>query len=146
VESLLCLSRHIVFSQTYTNCSCVQDKLGNPELHIAKGGPCSNPLCDLSWILDQSLTVLAAALVGTRLVGNAILTFRYQSNVLCTRICAAVQSDDKCRVVLGGTGFALVTGFGSCILCRPHQISERFDSKLADVGNPLVRQLVRYLR
>jgi len=27
------------------------------------------------------------------------------------------------------------------IVYRPHQISESFDSKLADVGNPLVTQL-----
>ncbi|GFG35687.1 hypothetical protein Cfor_12787 [Coptotermes formosanus] len=60
----------------FGKCSCIQAKLGNAALHQAKGGPCSNPKCGVSWIIDQCVTVLAAALVGTRLVGNAILTFR----------------------------------------------------------------------
>lgn len=62
--------------QTFSNCSCVWKKLGNDSLHQAKGGPCSNTKCGFSWIVDQCVTVLTAALVGTRLVGNAILTFR----------------------------------------------------------------------
>ena len=35
---------------------------------------------------------------------------------------------------------------GVSFLYRPHQISERFDSKLADVGNHLVTEFGRYLR
>ncbi|XP_033611348.1 solute carrier organic anion transporter family member 74D isoform X2 [Cryptotermes secundus] len=60
----------------FANCSCVQDALGNEKLHQAKGGPCNDPDCNFSWILNQCFTVLTAAMVGTRLVGNAILTFR----------------------------------------------------------------------
>lgn len=60
----------------FANCSCVQDALHNDKLHEAKGGPCSNPDCNFSWILNQCFTVLTAAMVGTRLVGNFILTFR----------------------------------------------------------------------
>ncbi|XP_021914985.1 solute carrier organic anion transporter family member 2B1-like isoform X2 [Zootermopsis nevadensis] len=62
--------------KSFANCSCVRDKLGNQLLHQAKGGPCNNPDCNFSWIVNQCFTVLTAALVGTRLVGNAILTFR----------------------------------------------------------------------
>jgi hypothetical protein len=50
--------------------------LGNKLLHQAKGGACNNPDCNISWIVNQCFTVLTAALLGTRLVGNAILTFR----------------------------------------------------------------------
>jgi hypothetical protein len=35
---------------------------------------------------------------------------------------------------------------GSPLLLRPHQISERFDSKLADVGKSLFARLGRHLR
>jgi sodium-independent organic anion transporter len=68
--------RPIAGVPTYSNCSCVQYNLGNAEKHLAMGGPCNNARCTINWIVDQCLTVLAVALIGTRLVGNAILTFR----------------------------------------------------------------------
>ncbi|XP_069675281.1 solute carrier organic anion transporter family member 74D-like isoform X2 [Periplaneta americana] len=60
----------------YSNCTCVQTKLGNKTLNSAKSGPCNNPDCNISWILNQCFTVFTAAMVGTRLVGNVILIFR----------------------------------------------------------------------
>lgn len=79
----------------FVNCSCVQDKLHNASLHQAKGGPCSNAECTSTWIIDQCFTVLTTALVGTRLVGNAILTFRYLSTVLPAGVTAR-----QCRVTV----------------------------------------------
>ncbi|PSN45335.1 hypothetical protein C0J52_18707 [Blattella germanica] len=71
----------------YSECNCVRQKVGNYSISQAKGGPCSNPDCNFSWVLNQCFTVMTAALVGMRLVGNAIITFR------------SVQPQDKALAV-----------------------------------------------
>nr|CAD7604281.1 unnamed protein product [Timema genevievae] len=58
----------------YMNCSCVSDI--NILTSTAKGGACSNSACTAYWSIVQAFGVISAALLGSCIVGNVILSFR----------------------------------------------------------------------
>nr|CAD7409185.1 unnamed protein product [Timema cristinae] len=60
--------------QIYMNCSCVSDI--SILTSTAKGGPCSNSVCTAYWSIVQAFGVISAALLGSCIVGNIILSFR----------------------------------------------------------------------
>ncbi|KAJ9590582.1 hypothetical protein L9F63_016351, partial [Diploptera punctata] len=68
--------QHVDDIKKFAFSSADESYLGNSTINKAKGGPCNNPDCNSSWVLNQCFTVLTAAMVGMRLVGNIIITFR----------------------------------------------------------------------
>lgn len=61
----------------YGNCSCGADtELKLIEGGMATEGGCNYPECQKNWLLFQGLTILAAALLGSGLVGNLLLSIR----------------------------------------------------------------------
>lgn len=64
-------------SQFYTNCTCGADT--NQILEFgskATEGACNNDSCQKFWIIYQILMAIAAALLGSGLIGNLLITIR----------------------------------------------------------------------
>nr|CAD7570050.1 unnamed protein product [Timema californicum] len=64
----------VSYQEIYMNCSCVSDI--NILTSTAKGGACSNSACTAYWSIVQAFGVISAALLGSCIVGNIILSFR----------------------------------------------------------------------
>nr|CAD7458009.1 unnamed protein product [Timema tahoe] len=75
---LIWLETETVSREIYMNCSCVSDI--NILTSTAKGGACSNSACTAYWSIVQAFGVISAALLGSCIVGNVILSFRYDFN------------------------------------------------------------------
>lgn len=62
--------------RVYSNCSCGIDTELKVDQMLATEGGCHNSSCQKYWIMFQGLTVLAAALLGSGLIGNIIISIR----------------------------------------------------------------------
>lgn len=62
--------------RVFGNCSCGVDIELPVEDHIATVGACGMSECQKFWILFQTMTVLAAALIASTLIGKLIISLR----------------------------------------------------------------------
>lgn len=69
----------LFFLQIFSNCSCGVDTalvLNDESLVYATEGACGFVDCQQLWIIFQAMTVFGAALLGSGLIGNLLITIR----------------------------------------------------------------------
>lgn len=73
------MSNRSSYQQIFSNCSCGVDisiVLNDESLVHATDGACGFIDCQQLWIIFQAMTVFGAALLGSGLIGNLLITIR----------------------------------------------------------------------